>query len=331
MLSELDEQRIVRAIADAERGNRAEVRVHIEPECAGDALQRARSVYAKLGLARTNDDTAVLLYVAPRSRVAAVFSGAGVPDQAPNFWQAVVQGVADGYREDKPADAIVAALNRVGDVLRLVVGGQDRHGNELADQITTARDLDTAYAGPPVDEAGESFACVHCGAPLNFDLEHDSDPTCDYCGVINGRAQALLRKRRAQGRRQQRQRAALTRRIIIAASAVLFAVLVLVLLGTLHTQSELQELHSEAERAKSQVTNVVERQKAVRERYQGRADSPGKDAELNGAENRVRIERARYDQAAQRYNAEVGTGWGAFSAKLWGLPARVSLSDDAKW
>ena len=89
MLSGLDEQRIVRAIADAERGNRAEVRVHVEAKCSGPALERAARVYRALGLSRTQDDTAVLLYVAVKSRVAAVYSGKGVPDQREGFWQEI--------------------------------------------------------------------------------------------------------------------------------------------------------------------------------------------------------------------------------------------------
>ncbi|MGE0327462.1 MAG: TPM domain-containing protein [Polyangiaceae bacterium] len=333
MLSELDEQRVVRAIADAERGNRAEVRVHVEAKCSGPALERAKRVYRALGLSRTQDDTAVLLYVAVKSRVAAVYSGKGVPDQREGFWQEIVDQVAKGYREDRAADALVAALGRVGDVLRAVVGGGDVHGNELPDALTTEADIETkAYSGPPVDEADSpDFACIHCGAPLAFDAETDTDAACDYCGVINPRAQAMLRKRQAKERKAARTRADGRRRAALWATGIAFALVVLVLGASLQKQSELKGFDADVARARAQVDNVQERQREVQKRYASREAGAAKDAELDGAENRVRIERARYDQAAQRYNAAAGSAWGGFCAKLWGLPRSKPLSNEAEW
>ena len=73
MFSELEEQRVVRAIANAERGNRGEVQVRVERRCAGDALTRAKALYKLAGLEGTEDDTGVLLYIASESRVSAVY------------------------------------------------------------------------------------------------------------------------------------------------------------------------------------------------------------------------------------------------------------------
>lgn len=137
MLSELQEQRIVRAIANAERGNRGEVRVHVEERCPGDPRVRAQRVYGALGLSKTEGDTGVLVYVASESRVAVVLSGAGVPDQAPGFWQEVVDEITAGYTKHQPEVGICAALDRVGGLLREVVGGQDVEGNELENAVTT--------------------------------------------------------------------------------------------------------------------------------------------------------------------------------------------------
>lgn len=332
MLSGLDEQRIVRAIADAERGNRAEVRVHVEARCSGPVLERAARVYRALGLSRTQDDTAVLLYVAVKSRVAAVYSGKGVPDQREGFWQEIVDQVANGYREDHAADAIVAALARVGDMLRAVVGGADVHGNELSDAVTGEADVEQVYAGPPVDEASSpEFACIHCGAPLSFDPETDTDAACDYCGVVNPRAQALLRKRQAKQHKAERASADRRRRSALWLTGMGLAAVALVLVASLQKQSELKSFDADVARARAQVDNVQERQREVRKRYAARDASASKDAELDGAENRVRIERARYDQAAQRYNSAAGTAWGGFSAKLWGLPKSKPLSNEAEW
>lgn len=138
MLSEVDEQRIVRAIADAERGNRGEVRVHLEARCPTRApLERAATLYRALRLHTTRDDTGVLLYVAHRSRLAAVWSGAGIHPRADaKFWQGVTDAVAKGFREGTAADGICGALATIGELLREHVGGDDVAGNEMPDALS---------------------------------------------------------------------------------------------------------------------------------------------------------------------------------------------------
>lgn len=341
MLSELQEQRIVRAIANAERGNRGEVRVHIEARCAGDPRIRAQRVYGALGLSNTVDDTGVLVYVASDSRVAVVLSGAGVPDQAPGFWQEVVDEITAGYRKDQPEVGICAALERVGTLLREVVGGQDAEGNELADAVTTGRvgEEERAvlpYTGPVVDELNsDAFACINCGAPMHFPEEDESsssaDAACEFCHVVNPKAAALLRKRRLKQRQEERASAERRRQLKLFVGLATAGLMLVLLLASWRTSSGLREEYAEVERARAQVTNVRERQQAVHARYEKRTDSPERDAELSGSENRVRIERARYDQAASNYNAAVGTGWSKWCASLYGLPVRADLSNEVSW
>lgn len=139
VLSEADEQRIVRAIANAERDNRGEVRVHIERRCpTKDPLTRAKLLYRAAKLHTTRDDTGVLLYIASRSRCAAVWSGRGIHPRADAaFWQAVTDAVAQGHRDNAPVDGICNALGKIGELLREHVRGEDTAGNELPDAVTT--------------------------------------------------------------------------------------------------------------------------------------------------------------------------------------------------
>ncbi|MCA9537078.1 MAG: TPM domain-containing protein [Myxococcales bacterium] len=140
MFSELEEQRIVRAIANAERDNRGEVQVHVERRCGGDPLARARALYRLAGLEGTTDDTAVLLYVASLGRVSAVYCGAGVHPRADaSFWQGVSDQVAAGYRTGQPADGICAALDQIGALLRTLAPGSDTAGNERSDTLYTEK------------------------------------------------------------------------------------------------------------------------------------------------------------------------------------------------
>lgn len=134
-----EEQAVVRAIANAERGNRGEVRLHLEARCKGDPLERAAALYHQLGMHQTRDDTGVLLYVATTSRVCAVYGGAGIVGRPPEgFWKSVTDAVAQGFARKEPARGLIDALGRIGEVLREQVPGEDRAGDELPNTISTS-------------------------------------------------------------------------------------------------------------------------------------------------------------------------------------------------
>ena len=135
-LSKEQKKAVVAAIGAAEQGNRGEGRVELEASARGDALARAKALYDELGMMRTEEDTGVLLYVAVKDRTSAVFAGSGLHGTAePGFWQEVSDAVAAGFRDGEPGDGLVAALGTVGDLLRELVPGEDRAGNELPDEV----------------------------------------------------------------------------------------------------------------------------------------------------------------------------------------------------
>ena len=139
-LGAADESSVVEAIRRAERGNRGEVRVHLEARApGGDALKRARAVFEQLQMHRTKEGTAVLLYVAVDDRKAAVFAGRGIHGaQGAEFWKSVTDAVADEARDGRLGRGLVAALGLIGKALREKVPGEDHHGNELPDTVTSS-------------------------------------------------------------------------------------------------------------------------------------------------------------------------------------------------
>lgn len=182
------------------------------------------------------------------------------------------------------------------------------------------------------------FLCVGCGAQVSFKATDDpSDDTsleratCPYCEVVNDRALALLRKQHAAERHAARLRAEQHKRTQQIVGAAALALVVLLGIAVATTHGELRERHALVERARAQVENVRERQVAVVARFAGAEASVGREAELSGAENRVRIERARYDEAAATYNAAAGSAWAGLCARITGLPARAPLSNEAHW
>jgi hypothetical protein len=119
-----------------------------------------------------------------------------------------------------------------------------------------------------------------------------------------------------------------TRWILFAAGLLLVVLVALAVAG----QASLRQLYSTVEAARAQVHSVVERQAAVEARYQDQPATPERDAELAGAENRVRVEIRRYDAAAAEYNSAADSLPGRLWSGLFGLPRRVPMSDEvASW
>jgi uncharacterized membrane protein len=140
LITREDDARVVDAISRAEQGSRGEVRVHLERKCsAADPMDRARELFAELGMHDTQEGTGVLLYVALDPRVACVYAGEGVHGAAqPGFWDEVVECVATGFGSGRAADGLIQALDKVGDLLRKTVPGDDRHGDELPNVVSTS-------------------------------------------------------------------------------------------------------------------------------------------------------------------------------------------------
>ncbi|MBK6577713.1 MAG: hypothetical protein IPG17_16245 [Sandaracinaceae bacterium] len=183
------------------------------------------------------------------------------------------------------------------------------------------------------------FLCVGCGAQVSFEDVGDGSgsgtlldrATCPYCEVVNDRALALLRKQQARERHEARLREERRKQVRLFAAVAALALLVLLGMAGANTHAELRDLHAQVERARAQVENVRERQVAVVARLASAEASAGREAELSGAENRVRIERARYDEAAAAYNAAAGSAWAGLCVTASGLPERAALSNEAHW
>jgi hypothetical protein len=188
------------------------------------------------------------------------------------------------------------------------------------------------------DLAPDRSICINCGAPLSFRVRHDDSEDalldqakCEYCEVLNDRALAELRKQRARDRHAELEAQARRRKILVLTAGAAAAVLLVAMVAAFSTQSALNRALAEVERSHAQLVNVRERQEVVVRQWGTMPPGPDRDAELSGAENRVRIERARYDEAAAAYNARVGATWPSIVARIFGLPTRARLSDDPHW
>lgn len=132
-----------------------------------------------------------------------------------------------------------------------------------------------------------------------------------------------LARRRAVKLAEEAQRIK-RRRVLIAAILGALGVLVIwALLGQASLSGDLAAVES----ARAQVDNVVSLRKKRVAEWGERPDSRERTAELSGADNRVAVERRRYDAAAQAYNASVRSFPASLWAALFGLPSEVPPSD----
>ncbi len=134
-----DQHRIVEAIKAAERLTSAELKVHVEGRCpGGDAAKRAQSLFRALGLARTKDRNAVLLYAAVRERRFAFLGDTGInePPGAP-FWAEAVQRMNAGFSRGANGDAIAGAIQALANKLRTKFPRAADDLNEIDNDITT--------------------------------------------------------------------------------------------------------------------------------------------------------------------------------------------------
>lgn len=146
---------------------------------------------------------------------------------------------------------------------------------------------------------------------------------------VEAAAAELKRKRQAERAAEGAARVKATgrRNRAVQVAGVLGVVLVLLVAWT---PLSLGGKFTAVEQQRSAVRTAVERRAEVRARYAGRAPDRETDAELSGAENRVRIAQGHYDTAASAYNRAAGGLSGLFSG-LFGYPDSVPLAADVDW
>jgi uncharacterized membrane protein len=136
-LSETDKQRVVAAVADAEKQTSGEIRVHLETECKEDVLDRAAALFVKLDMHKTEQRNGVLIYVSTNDHKLAILGDAGINKVVPeNFWDEAKNTMIAAFKEDRYADGLVDAIKMAGDKLNAFFPWQTGDKNELSNEIS---------------------------------------------------------------------------------------------------------------------------------------------------------------------------------------------------
>ena len=136
-LSKVDHDLVVRAIREAEVRSSGEIRVYIHRgKLDEDALTAARQRFSRLGMEKTRDRNAVLLFISPRAHKFAVVGDKAVHEKCGNdYWQQVVNTMREHFRNERFSQAIVDAIKEIGDLLAAHFPPKPGGANELSNEI----------------------------------------------------------------------------------------------------------------------------------------------------------------------------------------------------
>jgi uncharacterized membrane protein len=136
-LSQLDHDRIINAIKDAEAKTSGQIRVYVQRgELEGDPVIAAQEKFGKLGMAATRERNAVLIFVVPRAQKFAVIGDEGVHKRCGDeFWQRLVNRMRVHFQHENFTDALVEAIEETGKLLARYFPRKSASTNELPDNI----------------------------------------------------------------------------------------------------------------------------------------------------------------------------------------------------
>jgi uncharacterized membrane protein len=135
-ISQLDEKQIASAIATAEEKSSGEIRVYVSHKERHDALAFARKRFQELGMFKTKDRNAVLLYIVPRTRQFAVLGDDGIHEKCgDDFWKEIVAKMSAQMKAGKFTEAVVGAVQNISETLAKHFPRSPDDRNELPDAI----------------------------------------------------------------------------------------------------------------------------------------------------------------------------------------------------
>ena len=133
---QVEDDRIVAAIREAERKTSGEIRVFISRKNIEGPVAAAQAAFVALGMHKTAARNGVLIFVAPRSHKFAVIGDEGIHAKCGDgFWQELAGSMTGYFRKSEFAEGIVHGVMKAGELLAAHFPRQSDDHNELPDDI----------------------------------------------------------------------------------------------------------------------------------------------------------------------------------------------------
>src|SRR5688572_30500857 len=117
-INALNDEAIASAISAAERRTSGEIRVFVSESQVNDVVAEAQKQFVRLGMTKTDKRNGVLIYFAPQSQAFAVIGDEGIHKRCgDSLWCEVTSNMKALLKDGKYTEAIVSAIQRLGEVL----------------------------------------------------------------------------------------------------------------------------------------------------------------------------------------------------------------------
>ena len=138
-LAHVEDARVLAVIEAAELKSSGEIRVFVSNEVIEDVMGAAQEQFNKLGMANTKNRNGVLLFFAPKTQRFAVIGDQGIHEKCgQTFWDDIRALMSERLKAGHYTDAVVAAVQRIGELLAKHFPRDPGDINELPNQV--ARD-----------------------------------------------------------------------------------------------------------------------------------------------------------------------------------------------
>ncbi len=135
-LAQLDHDRVVQAIRDAEQQTSGEIRVHVQPKAGADIRNVAERTFERLGMTKTALRNGVLLFIATEERRFVILGDRGIDEKVPaGFWDEIAAKLTIRFRNGEFTDGIVEAIAAAGQHLKEYFPHSAADVDELPDEI----------------------------------------------------------------------------------------------------------------------------------------------------------------------------------------------------
>ena len=133
---QLDHGAIEGAIAQAESLTSGEIRVVVTHDPADDPLVAAQAAFERLGMTKTKNRNAILIFVAPASQTFAVIGDEAVHQKCgDDFWQQMASVMTGHFKQGAYTNGLRQGIELAGELLAQHFPRQSTDGNELPNQV----------------------------------------------------------------------------------------------------------------------------------------------------------------------------------------------------
>jgi uncharacterized membrane protein len=136
LLNKQELERVSLTIREVESFTSGEIRVYVARHCKGNPLAEAAKKFKLLKMNATELHNAVLIYVAPHDRKAAIYGDSGIAKMADEgFWNQALDDLITGCRDGQVVDGICKAIAKVGELIKKKYPALENDKNELGDEV----------------------------------------------------------------------------------------------------------------------------------------------------------------------------------------------------